>query len=181
MDITEDTNIETKINEAITKIFDDCGIKADIEISLVEDVHSFAENHGVDVDNTNSSRNEYHVNIKSEESSILIGYHGETLSSLEHIVNLILFKATKTWQNVRIDISDYKRERKARIIEIADNAVNKAKFLKKSIALLPMNNFERKIIHEHISSNYPEMESYSEGESYNRRVVIAAKEIPDTL
>jgi len=114
------------------------------------------------------------VSFDSEDANLIIGYHGETLSSLRTIIQQHLFREFGEWVHVFLNVGNYLEDRNNKLIEVAENAVSKAKFLGKSIALYPMNSFERRIIHE-VVAKLDGVESYSEGEGNERRVIIANK------
>ncbi|PIR42777.1 hypothetical protein CO058_03380 [candidate division WWE3 bacterium CG_4_9_14_0_2_um_filter_35_11] len=148
----DQNDIKNKINEKLVELLDLLGIKYEIE---------FVE---TDADSIK-------IEIKTEQSNLLIGYHGETLSSLQHILNVMLYKEFKEQARVVIDISGYRQERERKLIELAISASDKARFINKSVALYPMNSYERKIIHEKVST-LDGVSSISEGEGYSRRVII---------
>ena len=148
----DQNDIKNKINEKLSQMLDLLDIKYEIE---------FVE----------SEADSIRLEIKTEQSNLLIGYHGETLSSLQHIINVMLFKEFGEQIRVVIDISGYRQERERKLIELAISAADKARFINKSVALYPMNSYERKIVHEKISL-LEGVSSISEGEGYNRRVII---------
>jgi|SRR3989338_2457510 len=148
----DQSDIKNKINEKLGSMLDLLGIKYEIEF-VKEESDSIK------------------LEIKTEQSNLLIGYHGETLSSLQHILNVMLFKEFGEQTRVVIDISGYRQERERKLIELAISASDKARFINKSVALYPMNSYERKIVHEKIST-LDGVSSISEGEGYNRRVII---------
>jgi spoIIIJ-associated protein len=111
------------------------------------------------------------IDIESPEASVLIGHHGETLNSLQHLLNVFIYKNLGENTVALVDVSGYRKEREKKLIEIAENASEKAKELNKPVVLYPMNSYERKIIHEKITE-IEGVRSESEGEEENRRVVI---------
>ena len=114
------------------------------------------------------------VVIETKESNILIGYHGETLESLEYLLNQMVFKETGSWANVVVDVGSYKKERKEKIQKIVENAISKVRFAKERIELLPMKASERKLVHEIVNED-KDLVSYSVGENHYRKVVIDLK------
>ena len=138
----------------MTKIFDELEVKADLDFEPLDKENTYLK-----------------VNIISDDANLLIGYHGDTLNSLQHIVNVILFNKFGEHGGVLLDVEGYRKEREKKLLSIAENAVSKAKFLDKSIALYPMNSYERKIVHEYVSSQEG-VTSESEGEGAGRRVII---------
>ena len=50
----------------------------------------------------------YKVNIQTEESGLLIGYHGETINSLQLILGIMLYKKLGFWVRVVLDVGNKK-------------------------------------------------------------------------
>lgn len=144
-----------EIKQFLEKLFEMLEVKAEVEV-LEKDEESI-------------------INIKSDQASLLIGYHGDTINSLEHIVNLVCLNKTGEWENVRLDVDGYKEMRKNKITEIAEKAADRVRFSQRPVALLPMNSFERKVIHEFVSKT-DDLSSESEGDGRNRRVIIKLKD-----
>lgn len=152
--------VKLKIEETLKELFSKLDIQAEIKFP----------------EERNSVENRFYVEIESEENkNILIGYHGETLNALQHLINVVLFKDYNESFGVIIDVADYRKERERKLTDLAENASEKAKFINKSVALYPMNSYERKIVHDKISE-IEGVTSYSEGEGYNRRVIISPEE-----
>jgi len=114
------------------------------------------------------------ISFSSDDANLIIGYHGETLQSIRTVLQQHIFREFGEWVYIFLNVGNYLEEKNNKLIEIAENASSKAKFLGKSIALYPMNSFERRIIHEAVSK-IEGVESYSEGEDRERRVIIANK------
>lgn len=114
------------------------------------------------------------VSFSSADANLIIGHHGDSLQSIRSIIQQHIFKEFGEWVFIFLDVENYLEKRNDKLIEIAENASNKAKFLGKSIALYPMNSYERRVIHEAVSK-IEGVESYSEGDSNNRHVIIANK------
>lgn len=130
-------------------------------------------------ENVSFSIDEEEENIKikvgeSEEAGFLIGYHGQTLESIEFILSLILFYNLEKWQRVCLEVGDY-QERKEEILKnMVLKAMEKVKFLKEPVSLLPMSAKERRFVHMYLK----EHESFgtsSEGEGSERHIVISMK------
>lgn len=154
------TQIQNRIKEILETIFSELGVTAGI---------NFPEDR-------NSDDQHYYADVSSDETNLLIGYHGETLNSIQHVVNVILFKDYGEDCSAIVDVGGYRKEREDKLVALAENAADKAKFLNKSVSLHPMNGYERKIIHSRVSE-LEGVTSSSEGEGYNRRVIIT----PTTL
>ncbi len=150
----ESKELQTEVENILNKIFEEMGVNAELEFVPQEKENTYLK-----------------VKITSEDANLLIGYHGETLNSLQHIVNVMLYKKFEEPGGVLLDIEGYREERERKLLEVAENAVSKARFLDKSIALYPMNSYERKVVHEYVSSQNGVV-SESEGDGAGRRVII---------
>ncbi len=131
----------------------------------------------VTIDITRSDK-DYFFNIDSEEDySILIGRRGETLDSIQYLVRLAANRGPSedAFSKISINIGNYRQKREATLKEIAAKTASKVKKYGRSIALDPMNPFERRIIHTEIS-NIEDVVSYSVGADADRKVVIALAE-----
>lgn len=157
------SQIQTKIKDVLDTIFSELGISAEI---------SFPEER-------NKDDQHFYAEVSTDETNLIIGYHGETLNAIQHVINVILYKDYGDECSAIIDVGGYRREREDKLIALAENASDKAKFLNKSISLHPMNGYERKIIHSRVSE-LEGVTSSSEGEGYNRRVIITPSSLsPD--
>ena len=112
------------------------------------------------------------VNIQTPDSALLIGYHGQTLSSFQLILSLIAYKKLGVWQKVIVDIGDYRERREEEITQMALNLARQVKESGKATVLPSLSPNERRIVHLCLQED-PTVETYSEGEGRYRRLVIA--------
>jgi len=117
----------------------------------------------------------YNVDIQGEDLSFLIGYRGESLNALQTLLGLMLFKELGNWSYIVVDINGYRDKRKDKIEEITRNYIDKARFFGGEVKMPPMSAFERRQVHVYVS-DYPDIESESEGEGRDRRVVLKVKQ-----
>ena len=111
--------------------------------------------------------------IQTEEPSLLIGFKGETLSALSHVLKKISDTSSSEEKKLSfiVDVNGYQ---KTRISEIKDKAtilVERARYYKSSVEMDPMSPYERMIVHS-IFSEDPQIKTGSVGEGRERRVVI---------
>ena len=111
------------------------------------------------------------VVIDGDNLGVLIGYHGETLASLQHLLGMIIYREVGEWVPVTVDVSGYRQSRQDKLTEIAKAAADRVRFLQKEIELVPMSAWERRIIHLAVGEAGG-VASESIGEGYSRRVVI---------
>lgn len=114
------------------------------------------------------------VQIEAGEPGVLIGYHGETLSSFQLILSLMVYRKTEEWTRILVNVGDYREKRQESLERLALSAAQKVKFSGTEYSLPPMSASERRIIHLALSSD-PEVVTESEGEGYQRRVVVKPK------
>lgn len=143
-----------KAKEFLLDVFDKMGISAEIDVSEQEDAIT--------------------LNIKAEDSGIIIGRRGETLDALQYLTSLVVNKNSEVYKRVTLDIENYREKREETLLKLADRLAQRVIKNKKSITLEPMNPYERRIIHAALQS-YRGVKTYSIGDEPNRKVVIALK------
>jgi spoIIIJ-associated protein len=111
------------------------------------------------------------VTVDETSSGILIGYRGEKINALQLLLTLMINNDAIAYQPVHIDINGYREKRHQSVREMADSAAQNAIDSGREILLPPLPSFERRIVHLHLSQN-PQVETYSEGEGDDRRLVV---------
>lgn len=129
----------------------------------------------VEVTTDNNSRL-LNIELSGENMGLLIGKHGQNLNSLEYLVRLVVNKNHhgEEYIHVKLDTENYRKRRKNTLEGLARNMAYKVKRTRKSISLEPMNPYERRVIHSALQHDRY-VETYSEGNEPNRRVVITLK------
>lgn len=120
------------------------------------------------------------VDIDSTEASRIIGWHGETLNSVQHILKSMIRTKEQLERTplVIVDVDGYRKMQEEKVIKIAEQ---KADFVRRTgsrIALSPMSPYFRRIVHLHIASapNLSDLTTESVGEGDYRQVVLRLKE-----
>lgn len=111
------------------------------------------------------------LKLKSEDIGVIIGRRGETLDSLQYILNLVVNRFKGDYKRIVIDVENYRKKREDTLINLANRLAEKVIKYKKSITLEPMSSYERRIIHYALQNN-KKIETYSVGNEPNRKVVI---------
>jgi spoIIIJ-associated protein len=114
------------------------------------------------------------INLTGDDMGILIGKRGQTLDSIQYLVNLVVNKGNAPYLSITIDTENYRQRRKETLEALAYNLAKKVKQTGKKVVLEPMNPYERRIIHSSLQNN-KYVTTYSEGEEPYRNVVIALK------
>ncbi|MDR5658907.1 RNA-binding cell elongation regulator Jag/EloR [Serpentinicella sp. ANB-PHB4] len=117
------------------------------------------------------------VYLEGPNMGVVIGRRGQTLDSLQYLTSLVINKGRDKYLKVFIDTENYRQKREDTLVNLAHKMVEKVKRTKRSVALEPMNPYERRIIHAALQSSKA-VQTYSEGEEPHRKVVIALKRKP---
>ena len=114
------------------------------------------------------------VDINGENIGFLIGYRGETLNSLQVILNNIASKNVDEKVKVILNINGYREKREKDLEILASKIAGTVIKTKKSITLEPMSAYERKIIHTKLQEN-DKVKTHSIGEEPYRKIVVSLK------
>lgn len=113
--------------------------------------------------------------FQGEEMGILIGRRGDTLDSLQYLVNLVVNRQPGIERTrIVLDVENYRQRREETLIRLAKRLAEKVRRTGKRIVLEPMSPQERRIIHTTLHGD-PRIVTYSEGEDPFRKVVVANK------
>ncbi len=124
----------------------------------------------VDVDDDNN----VNINLVGDDMGILIGKRGQTLDSIQYLVNLVVNRDSDKYYKIKVDTENYRERRKETLESLAKNIAYKVKRSRHSVALEPMNPYERRIIHSALQSD-KFVTTKSEGEEPFRHVVVILK------
>ena len=102
---------------------------------------------------------------------VLIGKHGNTLEAIQELVRTVVYRRSGERCQVLVDVEDYRKRRRAQILRKARDVGRRVQRSGRQEALDPMNAYERKLVHDAIAK-LGGLETASEGEEPNRRVVI---------
>ena len=114
------------------------------------------------------------VEIKGEDTGILIGHRGDTLNAMQILLGAIASNGLRDKIRVILDISGYRDKRRKALEGLADRVALSVIKSRKSYTLEPMTAYERKVIHEKLK-NHPKVKTTSIGEEPYRKVVISLK------
>lgn len=110
------------------------------------------------------------IEIEGKDASLLIGYHGDNLRALKHLLSIYLRKNLPEGTIITIDVSGYLEKKEERIKEISNKAIRELEKTGKPQDLPEMSPYERRIAHSHLT----EMGYISDsvGDGRNRHVVV---------
>ncbi|QZO76209.1 Jag N-terminal domain-containing protein [Helcococcus kunzii] len=161
VEINDEDSLEV-VAQKTKKILEDILVKMHIETKVDYETN---KNNIINLDLSDISEN---------DTGIVIGSKGETLNAIQYTLSLLVNRNTKQFYRVTLNVADYRDRRKRSIENNAKKVAFKVLKTKKSIALKPMNSYERRIVHYALQS-YKEIETVSSGKFPNRKVVVKYK------
>jgi spoIIIJ-associated protein len=114
------------------------------------------------------------VSMETQDSGIVIGYHGEGLESLQLILSLIIAKKLGKFIRVSIEIDDYKKNRTEYLEKLAAQMREKALTENREQVVESLKSWERRIVHL-ILQDDEEVTSESAGSGRDRVLIIKPK------
>ena len=118
--------------------------------------------------------NVMNIDLAGPDMGILIGKRGQTLDALQYLISLFVNKENEEYIRVKLDTENYRERRKATLEKLAKKIASTVRRNRKSIALEPMNPYERRVIHSALQ-NDRYVCTRSEGEEPYRKVVVMLK------
>ena len=140
----------------IKKVLTELGFTADISATVEEEEGNI------------------YINVEGDDMGTLIGKRGQTLDALQYLTSLVVNRACNQYYKIKLDTENYRARRKETLENLAKNIAGKVKKTRRSVALEPMNPYERRIIHAALQ-NDKYVETHSEGEEPYRKVIVSMK------
>ena len=142
-----------QIRQFLTGLLERMGVTAEMEFSP-------RENGGVN------------VSLSGNGMGAIIGRRGETLDAIQHLTNYVVNRGNEKHMHISVDAECYRSKREESLTRLAEKMAEKAIKYKRSMALEPMNSYERHVIHTALQ-NYEGVTTSSTGVEPNRRVVVS--------
>lgn len=125
---------------------------------------------------TPSSSPVYRIDIDSEEASALIGYHGETIAALQHILKTLVWKKANENVFIVLDVDGYRKRQEESVIALAMRKVEAARKSLQDQVLPPMSPYFRRVVHTALTGpEFEDITTESAGEGDRRAVTIKVK------
>lgn len=112
------------------------------------------------------------VNLSGSNMGAVIGRRGETLDAIQHLTNYVINRGSDKHMHICVDAESYRAKREESLVRLAEKMAAKVIKYKRSMALEPMNSYERHIIHAALQ-DYEGVSTSSTGTEPNRRVVVS--------
>lgn len=133
----------------------DLGVTAEVAVSVEEE----------------EGEPSYLVALQGQDLGRLIGFHGETLNSLQLLLSLIVSKKLGQWTRLTLDAGDWRAKRFETLSEMALAAATKAVSGGEEVSLPIMSSSDRRLVHLALQ-DHADVITESVGEEGYRRVVI---------
>lgn len=146
--------------------------EGDIAADFLEELLDIADLDGdidIDVDGDRAA-----VEIIGGNLSHLVGRDGEVLDALQELTRLAVYRETGVRSRLMLDVDGHRAARKAELVKIAAEAIERVQADGESVALHPMSPFERKVIHDAVAD--AGLRSESDGAGAGRHVVVLPAE-----
>lgn len=115
------------------------------------------------------------INVNSSGlDGLLIGRRGETLASLQHVVNRVFTSQTGQHSKITIDVGGYIKRKHRLLVERARKIADRVKKTGKEFDFEPLKAADRRIIHLAVSE-FSDVGTYTIGDGLLRKVVITPK------
>ena len=111
------------------------------------------------------------LDVEGDDLGILIGRRGQTLLSLQYLLNLIVSKQTNRRVAFGVDVDGYRRRREEALVGLAKRTAARVRGTGRSVTLEPMPPNERRIVHITLADD-PSVMTVSIGEGESRKVAI---------
>lgn len=115
------------------------------------------------------------LEIRGDGSGVLIGRHGQTLDSLEYLVNRILARRSRDAAPISLETESYRARRRQQLHRMALSMGEKAKREHQAVTLEPMPPRDRRIVHLALKDD-PMLTTRSTGDGFLRSVEILPAE-----
>jgi spoIIIJ-associated protein len=114
------------------------------------------------------------IDISGDDLGLLIGRRGDTLLSMQYVVNLLVTRKFPGRGGVNLDVEHYRHRREEQITSLARRMADRVRQTGNAITLEPMSPSERRLVHLTLAED-PELRTASIGEGDNRKVVISTR------
>lgn len=149
------------------------GDTADVVRTIIGEVLGFmGVEHSIDIEESDDTT---FVNISSSGlDGLLIGRRGETLTSIQHVVNRVFTSRTGRHSKITVDVGGYVRRKHRLLVEKAQKVAERVRRTQKEYDFEPLKASERRIIHLAVSE-FDDVTTYTIGDGLLRKVVISPR------
>lgn len=115
------------------------------------------------------------VILDTEESGMIIGYHGEVLESLQLVLSLMVSKKIGRFVRISLEVGDYKKNRSEYLERLAMQTKERVLEEGRPHTLSSLKSWERRVVHLLLQDD-EDVVSESMGEGRDRVLVVKPRE-----
>ena len=120
--------------------------------------------------------NNFHVNVVSDNPSLLIGAHGDNLHAMQKVLKVMTHKQLGENITLSFDVDNYRKRQIENVLTIAKQKIEEVRGNGLQSVLPPMSPYFRRLVHLYVrDGEYSDIETESMGEGNYRQVVIKLK------
>lgn len=109
--------------------------------------------------------------ISGGQRGVLIGKRGQTLESIQYLLERMINKKCFNRLGVVVDVEGYLEQRKRNLRSLATRLAEKAKRINKPVTIGQMNAHDRRTVHVHLKDQKG-VKTQSVGDGYYRKLMI---------
>ncbi len=113
--------------------------------------------------------------LNTNDTGIVIGYHGEVLESLQLAMSLVIAKKIDRFIRVSVEVGDYKKNRTEWLENMARQTKERVLTEQKEVPLPSLRAWERRIVHVYFQEDQ-DVISESVGVGKERTLVVRPRE-----
>jgi len=116
----------------------------------------------------------FNLHLDTDENALMIGKHGNTLTSLELVLSLIIAKKVGEFKRIVIEVGGYRQAREDYLKDLAQRLHDEVLETGSEKTVRGLKPWERRVIHMHLGE-MGDVITESEGEERDRVLVIKKK------
>lgn len=109
-----------------------------------------------------------------ENSGLIIGREGQTLSSIQYLVNRLVSRKMEASVRIQVDTGDYRERQDDKLRQVAWHLAEKAGSMGRTQSTKPLSSYHRRVVHLALQDN-EEVFTRSKGDGPMKRVLIVPK------
>lgn len=109
-----------------------------------------------------------------ENSGLIIGREGQTLSSLQYLVNRLVSREMEASVRIQIDTGEYRERQDEKLRQIAAHLADKACRIGRTQSTKPLSSYHRRVVHLALQES-EKVFTRSKGDGPMKRVLIVPK------
>jgi spoIIIJ-associated protein len=90
--------------------------------------------------------------VITPDSALLIGMHGKSIESIQHLLSRLLEKQFENFVHVHLEVNDYMKQKDERLYQFLESKIALVISNGKDVQMPSLTSYDRKKAHGYISS-----------------------------